>query len=177
MRKTKLLAVIVIMGILIVSSCGKAGKNDIDALLMNQKIVFIMSVSSYEEPYAEGYFIDGKGKRHVYGLFDHPFESIEKEYAYLMEHYDEFKTNDLFDDKNLRECAEALYHVDPDSETRKEGEVIFDCPEYILYGIRQIDGQEEFVRLEAYSGILERLDDSSADLIYEIFGDAWYSMK
>lgn len=176
MMRTKLLAVI-IMCILIISSCGRAEKSDIDNLLRNQKIVFIMSVSSYDEPYAEGYFIDGKGKKHVYGLLDQPFESIEKEYAYLMEHYDEFKTMDFFDDNSLRECTEALYHVDPDSETRREGEVIFDYPEYILYGIRQTDGQEEFVRLEAYSGILERLDDSSADLIYEIFGDAWYSMK
>lgn len=35
---------------------------DVDNLLEKQKIVFIMSVSSYSEPYVEGYFIDTKGK-------------------------------------------------------------------------------------------------------------------
>ena len=36
---------------------------DVDNLLEKQKIVFIMSVSSYSEPYVEGYFIDTKGKK------------------------------------------------------------------------------------------------------------------
>lgn len=35
---------------------------DVDNLLEKQKIVFIMPVSSYSEPYVEGYFIDTKGK-------------------------------------------------------------------------------------------------------------------
>lgn len=173
----KIFAMITIMGLFMISGCGKADQYDIDHILMNQKIVFIMSVSSYEEPYAEGYFLDGKGKKHIYGSYEQPFESIEKEYAYLLEHYDEFETMDFLDDKTMRKCTEALYYVDPDSEIRKEGEVIFDCPEYILYGIKQMDGHEEIVRLEAYSGILERLDDPSADLIYETFGDTWYSLK
>ena len=56
---------------------------DVDNLLEKQKIVFIMSVSSYSEPYVEGYFIDTKGKKHIYGLYGQaPFESIEKEYLY-----------------------------------------------------------------------------------------------
>lgn len=36
---------------------------DVDNLLEKQKIVFIMPVSSYSEPYVEGYFIDTKGKK------------------------------------------------------------------------------------------------------------------
>lgn len=156
---------------------GDSAKYDIDDFLLNQKIVFIMSVSSYEEPYAEGYFIDGTGKKHVYGLYDRPFESIEKEYAFLLDHYDEFETMDFFEDKTLRECTEALFYVNPNSEIRKEGEIIFDCPTYILYGIKQTDGHEEIVELETYSGILKRLDDSYADLIYELFGDTWYSLR
>ena len=42
---------------------------DVDNLLEKQKIVFIMPVSSYSEPYVEGYFIDTKGKKHIYGLY------------------------------------------------------------------------------------------------------------
>lgn len=174
--KTKLSAALAIMGLIIITGCAKANiPYDIDQILREQKIVYIMSVSSYDEPYTEGYFIDGNGKKHIYGLYNQrPFESIEKEYAYLLEHYDEFETVDFFDDKMLRECTESLYCINPNSETRKEGNVIFDCPYYILYGIKQIDGDEEIVWLESYSGILERLDDSSADQIYEIFGDKWY---
>ena len=68
---------------------------DVDNLLEKQKIVFIMPVSSYSEPYVEGYFIDTKGKKHIYGLYGQaPFESIEKEY---------------------------LYHVNIDSERKTEG--------------------------------------------------------
>lgn len=53
---------------------------DVDNLLEKQKIVFIMPVSSYSEPYVEGYFIDTKGKKHIYGLYGQaPFESIEME--------------------------------------------------------------------------------------------------
>lgn len=174
--ETKLLAALTIMGLIIISGCGKANiPYDIDQILREQKIVYIMSVSSYDEPYTAGYFIDGNGKKHIYGLYNQrPFESIEKEYAYLLEHYDEFETMDFFEDKTLKKCTQLLYYVNTDSETRKEGEVIFDCPYYILYGIKQIDGHEEIVRLESYSGILERLDDLSADQIYEIFGDKWY---
>lgn len=179
LMKTKLLTALTIMGLIIISGCAKANiPYDIDQILREQKIVYIMSVSSYDEPYTEGYFIDGNGKKHIYGLYNQrPFESIEKEYAYLLEHYDEFETMDFFDDKMLRECTESLYRVNPNSETRKEGQVIFDCPYYILYGIKQIDGHEEIVQLEGYSGILERLDDSFADQIYEIFGDKWYLRK
>ena len=93
-----------VIGLAIISGCGKTDKinqsveYDIDNTLMNQKIVYIMSVSSYDEPYAAGYFIDEKGKKHIYRLYDQgPFESIEKEYAYLLEHYDEFEVIDFFD--------------------------------------------------------------------------------
>ncbi len=176
--KTKLLALIMLLGLLTISGCAKADKYDIDQILMDQKIVFIMSISSYGEPYTEGYFIDGNGKKHIYGLYDqYPFESIEKEYAYLLEHYDEFETVDFFDDKTLRECTELLYYVNPDSEIKEEGGVIFDYPSKVLYGIKQIDGHEEIVELESFTGILIRLEDPSADQIYEIFGDVWYSLK
>ena len=180
--KTKLLAVITIMGLFIISGCAKADESDqsvdIDNILMNQKIVFIMSVSSYAERYAAGYFIDAKGKKHIYGLYDQwPFESIEKEYAYLLEHYDEFETIDFFDDKTLRECTECLYYINPNSETKEEGNILFDFSVNILYGIKQIDGHEEIVELESFTGILERLDDPYADQIYEIFGDTWFAPK
>lgn len=108
-----------------------------------------MSVSSCSEPYVEGYFIDTKGKKHIYGLYGQaPFESIEKEYAYLLEHYDEFEMVE-FGDYPLKQ----------------------------LYGIRVIDDNEEFVFLESETGITERLDDPSAAQIYEEFGEEWYVLR
>ena len=149
-----------------------------DKVGMNQKIVFVMSVSSYEEPYAEGYFIDTTGKKHIYGLYEQqPFETIEKEYAYLLEHYDEFETVDFFDETTLKKCTESLYHVNADSELRTEGTAIMDFPLKQLYGIRVTDGQEEFVFLGSETGISERLDDPAADKIFEEFGDKWYSLR
>lgn len=60
--KIKLLAVITIL--FVISGCEKNDQSvDIDNILMNQKIVFIMSVSSYDEPYSTGYFIDEKTLR------------------------------------------------------------------------------------------------------------------
>ena len=124
---------------------------DVDNLLEKQKIVFIMPVSSYSEPYVEGYFIDTKWKKHIYGLYGQaPFESIEKEY---------------------------LYHVNIDSERKTEGTTIMDYPLKQLYGIRVIDDNEEFVFLESETGITERLDDPSAVQIYEEFGEEWYVLR
>lgn len=75
--KTKLLAALTIMGLIIISGCARANiPYDIDQILRQQKIVYIMSVSSYDEPYTEGYFIDGNGKKHIYAKeqeFDLPF--------------------------------------------------------------------------------------------------------
>lgn len=150
---------------------------DIDQILTEQKIIFIMSVSSYDEVYAAGYFIDENGMKHSYQLDQRPFSSIEKEYAYLLEHYDEFDTIDFFDDTTLKNCIDYLYHVDTDAEIKSEGAAIMDFPEHILYGIRLIDGAEEFVCLRTETGITKWLDDSSADKILEEFGDNWYTWK
>ena len=49
---------ITIMGLIIISGCAKTDKYDINNILMNQKIVFIISVSSY----AAGYFLTQKDK-------------------------------------------------------------------------------------------------------------------
>ena len=46
-----------------------------------------------------------------------------------------------------------------------------------VYGIEQMDGHEKIVELESFMGILERLDDSHAGQIYEIFDDTWYAPK
>ena len=126
----------------------------------------------------EGYFIDTKGKKHIYGLYEQaPFESIEKEYAYLLEHYDEFEMVDFGDDTTLKNCTEYLYHVNIDSERKTEGTTIMDYPLKQLYGIRVIDDNEEFVFLESETGITERLDDPSAVQIYEEFGEEWYVLR
>ncbi len=194
--KMKLFTVIMLVVLFSVSGCGKTDEKnygaeidvkesnkssveyDVDNLLREQKIVFIMSVSSYSEPYVEGYFIDTKGKKHIYGLYEHsPFESIEKEYAYLLEHYDEFESVDFFDDTTLRNCTEYLYHVNIDSELKTEGTAIMDFPLKQLYGIRVIDGHEEFVFLGSETGITESLDDPSAVHIFEEFGDTWYLLR
>ena len=194
--KMKLFTVIMLVVLFIVSGCEKGDENnygaeidvkesnkssveyDADKFWGDQKIVFIMSVSSYAEPYAEGYFIDTVGKKHIYGLYEHaPFETIEKEYAYLMEHYDEFETIDFFDDTSLRNCTEYLYHVNMDSKLKTEGTAIMDFPLKQLYGIRMIDGHEEFIFLGSETGISERLDDPSADQIFEEFGDTWYLLR
>lgn len=194
MRKILFTAVIVIF-ILIVLGCGKAEKNDsietsvtgtdksdvendIDSVLKDQKIVFIMSISSYSNPYAEGYFIDAMGKKHIYRLHDQcAFESIKIEYAYLLEHYDEFEIVDFFDDTTLRACTEYLYHVNIDSEVKSEGVAIRDFPLKQLYGIRVLDGQEEFVWLGSETGISSRLDDQATNQIFEEFGDTWYLLE
>ena len=194
--KTKLITVIILAVAFIAVGCGKKNKinsetdadvkesnqlsieYDSDNFELNQKIVFIMSVSSYAEPYAEGYFIDTTGKKHIYGLYEQkPFETIEKEYAYLLEHYDEFETVDFFDETTLKKCTESLYHVNTDSELRTEGTAIMDFPLKQLYGIRVTDGQEEFVFLGSETGISERLDDPAADIIFKEFGDKWYLLK
>ena len=164
--KKKLFIVIIVVVLFSVSGCennNHGEKNDVnepnkssveydvDNLLEKQKIVFIMSVSSYSEPYVEGYFIDKKGKKHIYGLYEQaPFELIEKEY---------------------------LYHVNIDSERKTEGTTIMDYPLKQLYGIRVIDDNEEFVFLESETGITERLDDLSAVQIYEEFGEEWYVLR
>lgn len=164
--KKKLFIVIIVVVLFSVSGCennNHGEKNDVnepnkssveydvDNLLEKQKIVFIMSVSSYSEPYVEGYFIDTKGKKHIYGLYEQaPFESIEKEY---------------------------LYHVNIDSDRKTEGSAIMDYPLKQLYGIRMTDDNEEFVFLESETGITERLDDPSAVQIYEEFGEEWYVLR
>ena len=180
--KIKLFAMVI--GLAIISGCVKTDKinqsveYDIDNTLMNQKIVYIMSVSSYDEPYAAGYFIDEKGKKHIYRLYDQgPFESIEKEYAYLLEHYDEFEVIDFFDYTTLRKCTEYLYNVNSDSMIRTEGEIIMDYPIKQLYGIRLKDERAEFVWLGSETGISKRLDDPATDKIFEEFGDKWYTLK
>lgn len=189
--KTKFMAVI--MALFSISGCAKDNnldqssdivtdessqvsiEYDIEEILAEQKIIFIMSVSSYDNPYSAGYFIDEKGVKHIYELYNQrPFESIEKEYAYLLEHYDEFETTDFFDDSTFKTCIDYLYHVNADSEIRKEGQAIMDAEIHQLYGIRLIDDNEEFVWLGSEPGIKQRLNDSSSDQIFELFGDNWY---
>lgn len=72
------------------------------------QIVFMMWIASYDEPYSNGYFIDGKGTKHIYkcsGVM--PMYPVEDEYTYLLEHYDEFETMAYFDDETLKKCAEC----------------------------------------------------------------------
>ena len=190
MRKI-LFTVVSVIVILSFSGCGTSEKNvgtetsvivtdkaDVDRILENQKIVFIMSISSYSEPYAEGYFIDQEGKKHIYRLHEQrPFDSIEAEYAYLLEHYDEFEVVDFFDDETLRRCTENLYHVDINSNIKEEGMAIKGFPIIQLYGIRLINNQEEFVWLGSDTGISRSLEDKSAEQIFEDFGDAWYLLE
>lgn len=143
-------------------------KADIDLILENQKIIFLQSISSYEETYAAGYFIDSNGKKHIYKLNDRqPFRSIGETYEYLLKHYDEFETTDYFDDITLKKCVRHLYCVNKDANVMEKGEVIIDAPEITLYGIRQKNDQEEFVWLGSECGISKKLDDPSAYWILE----------
>ena len=141
----------------------------------DQKIVFMMWIASYDEPYSKGYFIDGKGMKHTYerpGIS--PMYPVDDEYAYLIEHYDEFESAECFDDDTLKQCEECLNKVNADAEIKTEGKAIADAPEKSLYGVRMNDGQAEFVFLGSEPGISKRLDDASADKIFELFGDDWY---
>lgn len=148
---------------------------NIDQVLPDQKIVFMMWIASYDEPYSSGYFIDGKGMKHIYKRSDvKPMYSVDVEYAYLLEHYDEFETTAYFDDATLKKCTECLYQVNANAEVRTEGKAIADAPEKKLYGVRMIDGHEEFVFLGSEPGIVKRLDDAASDQIFELFGDKWY---
>lgn len=149
--------------------------NDNYQVWSDQKIVFMMWIASYDEPYSNGYFIDGKGTKHIYkrsGVM--PMYPVEDEYAYLLEHYDEFETMAYFDDDTLKKCAECLYQVNANAEIRTEGKAIADAPEKKLYGVRMIDGNEEFVFLGSEPGIVKRLDDAASDQIFALFGDKWY---
>ncbi len=140
-----------------------------------QKIVFLMWIASYDEPYSKGYFIDGKGMKHIYERPDtKPMYSVEDEYAYLIEHYDEFDTAEYFDNDTLKQCMECLFKVNADAKIRTDGTAIADAPEKSLYGIRMNDDQAEFIFLGSEPGISKRLDDASADKIFELFGDKWY---
>ena len=141
----------------------------------DQKIIFMMWIASYDEPYSKGYFIDGKGMKHTYERQDtKPMYQVEDEYAYLIEHYDEFDSAEYFDDDTLKQCVEYLNKVNADAEIKTEDKAIADAPEKSLYGVRMNNGQAEFVFLGSEPGISKRLDDGSADKIFELFGDDWY---
>ena len=141
----------------------------------DQKIIFMMWIASYDEPYSKGYFIDGKGMKHTYERPDtKPMYQVEDEYAYLIEHYDEFDSAEYFDDDTLKQCVEYLNKVNADAEIKTEDKAIADAPEKSLYGVRMNNGQAEFVFLGSEPGISKRLDDGSADKIFELFGDDWY---
>ncbi len=151
---------------------------NVDQILKNQKIIFIMSVSSFDEPYAAGYFIDADGKKHRYEMYDRrPFNSIDEEYAFLLEHYDEFEAEEGFEKNLFKDCVWTLCLVNSEAPRKKEGIVIMDYPYEALYGIRQKDGREEIVFLESTTGVHETLNDSYAEKLYEAFGETWYSLK
>lgn len=200
--KKKILMTCVVIGLALCSGCAErdsmaktedASKNaeqislesnqtgvqaNVDQILKNQKIVFIMSVSSYDEPYAEGYFIDADGKKHCYEMHDRgPFKTIDEEYAYLLEHYDEFEATEGFGNDLFKDCVGNLCLVNSEAPREKEGTVIMDYPYKALYGIRQNDGKDEIVFLESTTGVNEKLKDSHAEKLYEAFGEAWYVLK
>lgn len=190
--KMKIILLILLMGMVAITGCSKTdnldvdnskleeanSKYDIENILNDQKIVFIMSDTSFEERFTSGYFIDGNGKQHIYKLYDRgPFELIEQTYEYLVEHYDEFEAVEFFDSNSLIKCTEALYCVNPESEIIQEGKVIIDCPVEQLYGVKMINGKEEFVFLKSYTGISKQLADPYAEIIYKEFGDDWNKNK
>lgn len=179
--KMKITRLILLMGMVVITGCSKndnlnvdPSKYHIDNILKDQKIVFIMSDTSFEERFTSGYFIDGNGKKHIYKLYDRgPFELIEQTYEYLVDHYDEFETVEFLDSNSLIKCTEALYCVNPESEIIQKGKVIIDCPVVQLYGVKMNNGKEEFVFLKSYTGISEQLADPYAEIIYKEFGDDW----
>ena len=196
--KKRILTTCIMVGLVLCSGCAKRGtegapkimeqstsksdqtaaQTDVDQILKNQKIIFIMSVSSYEDPYAAGYFIDASGKKHRYELYDRgPFRSIEEEYVFLLERYDEFEPAEGFEDQLFQDCVGNLCLVNPEAPREKEGTVIMDYPYKALYGIRQKDGREEIVFLESDTGIRESLKDPHAEKLYEAFGESWYLLK
>lgn len=147
----------------------------INAVLVQQEVVFLMSYKSYSERHIAGYVIDRNGKKYRYSLLDQwPFKSLEEEYSYVMEHLDEFKPVDFWDRETLKACTGALYAVDADAKLKKSGGLLFDAPLAELYGVRRKDGKEEFVKLITDdSGEIEQLKDPSADFIMENMGESW----
>lgn len=163
---------------------------DMDTVLNNQKIIFIVSVYDHDEGYIYnaryGYFIDQTGRKHIFDVHELYNQtssvSIEQKYAYLLEHYAEFEAKDFLDDSKLRNCIDYLYHVNPNAEIRSEGEVVAsEAPERepTLYGVRMVNDHEEFVWLGHNVGSYysERLDDPSADLIFQEFGSQWDTLE
>lgn len=192
MVKKFLLAMMAIM--ILLSGCENKSQYsidyDMDTVLNHQKIIFIVSVCDYDEQYIYndryGYFIDQTGRKHIFDvheLYNHTsFVPIEQKYAYLLEHYEEFEAKDFLDDSKLRECIDYLYHVNPDAEIRTEGEVVVSEAaerEPTLYGVRMVNNHEEFVWLGTNVGsyFSQRLDDPSADFIFEEFGSQWDSLE
>lgn len=53
-------------------------------------------------------------------LEEEPFESLEEEYAYVMEHLEELETVDFWDQETLKSCVEALYCVDANAKVKKQ---------------------------------------------------------
>lgn len=192
MVKKFLLALMAVM--ILLSGCGNKSQYsidyDIDTVLDNQKIIFIVSVYDCDEKYIYsnryGYFIDQTGRKHIFDVHELYNQtssvSIEQKYTYLLEHYEEFEVKDFLDDSKLRKCIDYLYHVNSDAEIRSEGEIVVsEDPdrEPTLYGVRMVNNHEEFVWLGKNVGSYysERLDDPSADLIFEEFGSQWDSLE
>ncbi len=180
--KKRLLILTIAFMLIFLSACSKHNdeapsediSDSVNQIIDNQRIVFIMSVSSYDEPYMEGYFIDTEGKKHCYRFMDRrPFDLIDQEYEFLIEHYEEFETSEFFSEDELRESIECLCLVNSEANRIKKGDIIFDYPYHALYGIRQKDGKEERVWLRSFTGIDESLDDPYANSLYEMFGDSW----
>lgn len=183
MKITPIIAIIAVIALMLFG-CGQSAinKNDIssdfDKELQEQKIVFIMWVVSFDEPYSKGYFVDGKGAKHIFENYgERPFNSVEDEYAYLLEHYDEFETAEFFDNATLKQCAECLYKVNANAEMIADGQEIMDAPEVMLYGVKIVEEREEFVLLGSESGATKRLDDISSNEIFALFGDKWSLIK
>ena len=197
--KQRLLAIIMLMVIMSYTGCGKTNQNDsgedatsdfdivdiekspqilidynINEILENQKIIFLVVEEIFAEGYFDGYFIDGGGKKHLFVLQrEDRYQPVEDDFAYLSEHYDEFEGTDFVDKNTLSRWIDYLYHVNEKSTIKEQGEDIADMEVVTLYGIRMIDGKEEFVWLGSYSGVSKRLDDEIADKLFEELGEDW----
>ena len=197
--KQILFALVMIVAILNSVGCGKSDKGDtgsnetvdfdtvvpeelsqpsveynIDEILENQKIIFLVVSNNFENQSFKGYFIDGSGEKHLFVLQrDDWYQPVEGDFAYLLEHYDEFEGTDFVDEDTLRRWIDYLYRVDENSIIKAEGEDVVDLAEVTLYGIRTIDGKEEFVWLGSYSGVSRRLDDENVDKLFEELGEDW----
>ncbi len=141
----------------------------------SQRIVFILSETSYENGYEnKGYFVLGDGSKCFFDLSEEErtYASIENLYQYLSGHLSEFERMEYLSPEEAEACIACLYEVDETTELKEET-VYFDGEQYDLYGVRFASEMPEFVLLKGSGGLRKERSDENIEEIIELLGEKW----